>query len=82
MKGRVMYRVTCQGEAPSTLAASSSSCGIICSAASTISMVKGNHSQVSAMMIEVSAQSGSVISAGTFQPSARKMPCMGLMSGV
>ena len=45
-------------------------------------MVKGNHSQVSAMMIEVSAQLGSVISAGTFQPIARKMPCMGLMSGV
>ena len=45
-------------------------------------MVKGNHSQVSAMMIEVSAQLGSVISAGTFQPSARKRPCMGLMSGV
>ena len=33
-------------------------------------MVKGNHSQVSAMMIAVSAQLGSVISAGTFQPSA------------
>ena len=45
-------------------------------------MVNGNHSQVSAMMIEVSAQSGSVISAGTFQPTLRKMPCIGLMSGV
>jgi len=34
------------------------------------------------MMIAVSAQSGLVISAGTFQPSARRAQCAGLMSGV
>ena len=45
-------------------------------------MVSGNHSQVSAAMIAGSAQVGSVISAGTFQPSACNAQYTGLMSGV
>ena len=49
-------------------AASSGDAGIICSAASTISIVNGNHSQVSAMTIANSAQSGSVISERTGRP--------------
>jgi hypothetical protein len=81
-KGRVTCRVICHAEAPSTRAASTISCGIICSAAKVISMVKGAHCQVSATMIAVSAQSGSVMSDGTVTPSSDTPQCSGLMSGV
>jgi hypothetical protein len=61
-------------------AASSGEAGIICKAASTISIVNGNHSQVSAMTIAVSAQLGSVISEGTGRPMKAMKRWKGLMS--
>ena len=59
-------------------AASSGEAGIICKAASTISIVNGNHSQVSAMTIAVSAQL--VISEGTGRPMKAMKRWKGLMS--
>ena len=63
-------------------AASIGSFGTICNAASTISIVNGNHSQVSATAIAHSAMSGSVISECTGKPIAASERCSGLTSGV
>ncbi len=82
MYGSTTYQVACQRRAPSTRAASSSSSGSVCKAASTISMVSGDHSQVSARMIAGSAPAGSVIGVATLQPNALNAHHAGLMSGV
>ena len=50
-KGRTTYTVSCQGPAPSMRAASTCSSGSTWSPARIISIVKGNHSQMSATMM-------------------------------
>ena len=80
--GSTICRVSRHAPAPSIRAASTSSCGSICSPARIINIVNGNHSQTSATMIAGSAYAGCVISAGIGQPSAASAQCAGLMSGV
>jgi len=53
--GRTTYTVSCQGPAPSMRAASTCSSGSTWSPARIISMVNGNHSQMSATMMAPSA---------------------------
>ena len=47
-----------------------------------MSRVKGNHCQMSAIMMAARAPSAWVISAGKGRPSQAKNWCTGLMSGV
>src|SRR5712671_554612 len=61
-------------------AASTGAAGTICSAASAISMVKGNHSQDSAITIAHNAVSGLVISEPTGRPIHSMNRWNGLMS--
>jgi hypothetical protein len=80
--GRTTSRNICHAPAPSMRAASSGSSGIICSAARIISIVNGNHSHTSAIVIAHSARCGVVISEGIGKPRAASSRCIGLTSGV
>ena len=82
MAGSRIYRKSWKRLAPSTWAASIGSPGTICNAARMISIVKGNHCQVSATAIAQSAVSGLVISDETGMLEAASARCSGLTSGV
>ena len=68
IRGKITFRKDCQGVAPSTLAASSTSFGIACNPASSRIIMKGIETQASIASIEKRALQGVAKKAGLSMP--------------